>query len=88
MNLNIYKLKEIVRNWKETRKFYSRRAILFYYSKWKLKLLKWYCYRLWYKLTKYEHTHILYSLFECSICRKSKIDIDYERLNKGKENEI
>ena len=69
----------MIRRWKEIRKErYTRREILFYYSKHKLIILKWYCFHLWYKLTKYEHTHVWKSIFRCSICRKTKRDIDYE----------
>ena len=79
--------KDIKKQWKETRKWYSRKAILYYFTKYKLKKFKFYCFHLWYKLTEYEHKHIWNLLLKCLICRKRKTDIDYERLNRGIVNE-
>ena len=66
--------------WKETRKYYSRRAILYYFTKHKLKMFKIYCFRQWFKISKYEHEHFYNYMFNCLICKKTKLDFDRERL--------
>ncbi|KKL63647.1 hypothetical protein LCGC14_2172970 [marine sediment metagenome] len=59
------------------------------------KLLKWYFYHLWFKITKYKHKHIWndsneYKHIICLICRKKKIylntnlNIDKEPIKKVK----
>lgn len=68
--------------WKEARKYYSRRKILYYWTKWKLRKLKYYCFHLWFKVSRYEHKcNYDHSILTCSICRKTKMDIDRERID-------
>ncbi len=62
--------------WEEYRAYYTRRKILYTWSIFKLKCLKWYLFHLWFKITKYKHKHIWNIIFYCSICRKAKRDID------------
>lgn len=71
-----------IERWREIRNHFSRREILYYWIKYKLKLLKYYVFHLWFKISKYEHKHIFESIFRCSICRKDKLDIDREWLKK------
>ena len=65
--------------WKEARKYYSVQKIFYYWTRWKLRLLKYYFYHIWYVLTKYKHKHEYNLFIRCLICRKTKRDIDYER---------
>ena len=68
--------------WKETRKYYARREILYYWTKYKLRQLKHNIFRLWFKISKYKHKHIYSILMYCKICGKGKRDIDREWLEK------
>ncbi len=74
--------------WKEARKYNSRRWIIYYWSIFKLKILKWYIFHLRYRLTKYKHKHIWSNSVRCYICRRTMMDIDRERIKKKRdENE-
>ena len=68
------------RVWKECREIYTRSYTIHYWVNFKLRLLKWYFYHLWFKLTKYKHKHIWNNSIRCYICRKTKMDLDRENM--------
>ena len=68
--------------WRSAREMYTRSYTIHCLINLKLKILKWYLFHLWYKLTKYTHKHIWNINYKCLICRKTKGDIDWEKYKK------
>lgn len=83
----VIKIKFNINRWKEIRNNFSRSEILYYWTKYKLEQFKLYCFRLWFKFSKYEHKHVFIEILTCSICRKSKMDIDRERLKQNNKED-
>lgn len=50
---------------------------IYYQLSFKLKLLKWYLFHLYFKISKYKHKHIWNMNIRCLICRKDKRYIDW-----------
>ena len=67
--------------WKELRKDYSRRFITYNLIKYYLRDLFWRVKGIIYFFIKFKHKHIWNNGY-CVICRKSKVDIDRERIKK------
>ena len=66
--------------WKDLRRHYKRREIIIPVSKFYLKHLYWNIKRIIYFFIKFKHKHIWNYNFYCIICRKSKRDLDIERI--------
>ena len=73
------------KKWKELRKDYSRKYIISVVINVYLIHLSWFIKRIGYFFIKFKHNHIWNYNFYCIICRKSKIDIDIERVKLKNE---
>ncbi len=74
------------KRWKEIREYNSRRYIIYTLIIFYLRQSFYNTKRVIYFFIKFKHNHIWNTNFYCVICRKSKRDLDIERV-KLKENE-